>query len=814
MRLAHCLRQAALVCILLGPTCCPAALAAPREQSFHIARRPLADALVALALQSGLSISDTDVDFGRAAGNAVDGRYTPAKALQLLLAETGFGFTFLDDETVRISAPGPSAGRPAGQPASDTTTDVVETIVVTATKRAEIAQQTPASLLIVTGSALRDAGILQPAGLTREVADLAATSIAPGQDKLFIRGLSDGAFSGRSQAVVGLYLDEARLTEDAPDPGLRLVDIDRVEVVRGPQGTLYGAGTLAGLVRVITNQPRLDETSGMIEASGATTQGGAPSEGIDGIVNLGLVPDRLALRAVAYGQQDGGYLNDIRLHRPDANSTGTRGGRAAMLGQISDDWSATLSVVGQRIDQADAQYTLAGLNPLTRVNDEPEPRSDSFRQAALTVTGDLGWALFNSATSVSLRQIADQQDATLAWAQLTGYRQAPSLFTEQRTIQAETQEARLSSIPGGPWSWVTGAYLAARDEDYASRLQGPDDFGQTVTARTLERSDQAFEGAVFGEATSALTSSVFLTGGLRVSADQLTAASTSVNAVDAPVVPASGQNTGADASPHIALSLRPTDTTLLYFSASRGYRPGGININAPVTAIDPRLPLPPADEGQKQGSVFAPDALWSYEIGSKASVFRGLLEVTDAIWMEQWNNVQSDQVLSDGTLYIANVGDIRDIGLEADVTARPVAGLTLRANGYASDPKISRGNPALVAGRSQLPAVPAQSINLSARYDQRLSDMLSGYALADYSYIGRSYLNYDPSAAVPMGAYGTIDLRVGIARKAWQAVLFVDNVTDVRGNALAFGNPFLLGRAGQVTPLRPRTIGLELRRSF
>jgi outer membrane receptor protein involved in Fe transport len=802
------LRRLACRAWLLMPATAMAQLPPDGQPLFHIRRGFLAESLTTLALQSGLSISDSGLDMRSTQGNAVEGRLTPAEALRRLLAGTQFRFAFLDTDTVQILARPTTGQEPRLAP------DAVETIVVTASKRAEIAGRAPYSLLILKGAALREAGAAVPADVTREAAGLSASSPDPGQDKLFIRGLSDGAFTGRSQTVVGLYLDEAQLTEDAPDPALRLVDIDRVEIVRGPQGTLYGAGTLAGLVRIVTNKPRMDEDDGAIDVTAASTAGAAPSAGIDGVVNLGLVPNRLALRLVGYGQRDGGYINDILLHRHDINAVTTGGGRAELRGRIAEDWQATLSLTGQHITAADSGYTLSGLPQLTRASHEPEPYRDSFLQADLTIEGQLGWATLTSATATTRRTIGDQFDATRAWASLTGYPTADALFHASRDIQTLTHETRLSSLPGGAWSWVAGLYLAARREDYESTLLGRNATSVAVNARRFSRADSADEGAVFGEATAELTQSLFLTAGLRASFTTLSARSQSLANIPPNLTLNSDRSDTFDVSPRVVLSVRPSDAATVYASVAKGFRPGGINIDAPVGAIDVNLPLPAPDDGEKQASAFKSDELWMYELGAKAVLAGGRIDLSAAIWLTEWNNVQSDQILPDATLYTANIGNVLDPGAEIDLTVRPFKGLALHASGFISNPELKRTNSTLVAGKPQLPAAPRQSFNLFGRYDRTLTETISLFVSAGYSYTGRSYLTYNPTAALPMGDYGTTSFRIGVVREPWQASLFVDNAFDDHANSLAFGNPFLLGRIGQITPLRPRMVGLQMRRSF
>jgi outer membrane receptor protein involved in Fe transport len=179
------------------------------------------------------------------------------------------------------------------------------------------------------------------------------TNFGPGRDKILLRGLSDGVFTGRTQSTVSLYLDDVPLTYNAPDPDLRLIDVDAVEVLRGPQGVLYGAGSIGGVVHIITHKPDLDTYSGSLSLTGILTKSGVPSTILKGMANMPLLPGRLGLRVVAYRETDGGYINDPVLHRTDVNQTSRTGARALVLLQLSRDWKATLGGVYQSINSAE-----------------------------------------------------------------------------------------------------------------------------------------------------------------------------------------------------------------------------------------------------------------------------------------------------------------------------------------------------------------------------------------------------------------------------------------------------------------------------
>jgi outer membrane receptor protein involved in Fe transport len=242
---------------------------------------------------------------------------------------------------------------------------------------------------------------------------------------------------------------------------------------------------------------------------------------------------------------------------------------------------------------------------------------------------------------------------------------------------------------------------------------------------------------------------------------------------------------------------------------------GGIDINGPLGALDVNLPPPVADEGGKaNASAFSPDRLWTYEIGTKTSLLDGRLTADVATWLTTWQSVQSDQILADGELYIANVGNVRDPGFEADLDFQPIDHLRLRGNAFWNDPEITEPNPLLIQTKGRLPGVPEIGFGGSARYDLPLWDGYDAFAGLDYAYTGKSHIGFDVRNSPTMGNYGTTNLRLGLARDRWQGLLYVDNLTDEHANSFAYGNPFLVGRVGQTTPLRPLTIGLRASVTF
>ena len=762
--------------------------AAAAKFAIAIAQEPVPQALVDFALQTRLSISDTGVDFRAVKANSVHGTFAPADALTRLLAGTEFTFRFVDPQTVQIRLSS------ATQPLVPSAAVHPEIVVVTATKRTEVAARTAYSITVVAAQQVADARAESTDELGTEVAQLTATNLGAGQDKVFLRGLGDSILPGLSQSVVGIYLDEVRVGDDAPDPDLQLVDVDRVEVLNGPQGTLYGSGALGGIVRIVTNQPQMGEFKTILSASLAQTSYGGPSEEFEAVVNIPLSDETMALRLAGYARREGGYIDETRLGIPNANWTSTAGGRASLEWAPATNWSATASLTYQQIRAGDAQYLDLSDPPFKRDNYVLEPHADSFLEGSLTIAGQLGFADLVSATGVVNRSMDEQFDASLAWSGLTGFPSGPSLFDDSRRILSFTHESRLVSARDGPWQWMVGVFLSHRDEDFDASLIGPDAAGEPSTARNEQREDVANEAALFAELTYDLTDQISLTGGLRVFD-----ASRDVKAAIASILGDAGAFRGSNSqigsTPKLVLGYAPLPDLLLYAQLTEGYRLGGLNVDGPA-----------ASTAAEDDNAFDSDTLWNYELGAKATILHGLVAATGDMFFDQWNNVQTDQIGPGGSFFILNAGNVSSVGAETDLVVGPIYNLTMRANFFWSEARLSNANSLLVQSDGGLPAAPRAKFAISGRYDFTVAG-LNAFLAADYGYIGKSHIGFDERAP-SMGGYHIANLRTGIAFGEWQAWVFVNNLQREDENTFAFGNPF--DPNPQVTPPRPRSVGFSL----
>jgi len=233
---------------------------------------------------------------------------------------------------------------------------LVAEMLVTARKRPERLDALPAGVSVISGDQLVATGVSDVRETAGQLVGVLTTNLGPGRDKVLMRGLSDGAFTGRARSTVSSYLDDAPINYNAPEPDLRLVDVERVETLRGPQGALYGSGALAGVYRVVTNKPDPDAFSAGATLQAAQTKGGAASYVADGYANLPIAAGKGALRLVGYYDDQGGYLDNVSLHLSNVDSTNRQGGRAALRLALGDRWTVDVSAAAQRLHSRDTQY--------------------------------------------------------------------------------------------------------------------------------------------------------------------------------------------------------------------------------------------------------------------------------------------------------------------------------------------------------------------------------------------------------------------------------------------------------------------------
>ena len=358
----------------LAPLCVQAARSSrPPEPviAFHVPAEPMREALVAFALQAKISISLKDVGACNGTSRPLDGTFTPRAGLARLLAGSGCGFREIDASAFDLTRP-VAPPRPPGSPAAPrepgVQAPISEFVVIASHHRRRSESLEAYDTSATTQQSLSRQGLHDLGDVAMVTPTMTVTNLGMGRDKVLLRGLSDGPLTGRTQAIVGLFLDDTRLTFNAPDPDLRLVDMDAVEVLRGPQGALYGPATLGGVVRLATAPPDTDRFGATVAGSYGFMSHGGPSNSVDGVVNLPFPQGRGAARLVVYDEHEGGYIHNAVLNLDNVNQSDRTGGRLALLYEPSSRWTLSGGVVIQEIHNADTQYANVGAAAYTRLD--------------------------------------------------------------------------------------------------------------------------------------------------------------------------------------------------------------------------------------------------------------------------------------------------------------------------------------------------------------------------------------------------------------------------------------------------------------
>lgn len=776
---------------------------------FDIPSQPLPTAVLAFGGQARISIgSGAAAACGRS--RALRGDFEVEAGLTRLLSGTGCSWRRIDDQAyviVRASPtvprrwpwrpPAPGATRPSA-PAEAT---LLPEIVVTAAKDDAVLSAAPYALTALRGQDLDEATRRETADLATRMSGLTVTNLGPGRNKVFVRGLADGPVTGQTQAMVGLYLDGTRLTYDVPDPDLRLIDIERVELLRGPQGTLYGSGSIGGILQIVTRPPELDRFDAEVFAGLATAEGAGLGRSVDLVFNVPLLADRLALRAVGYRETLAGAIDDAGLGLESTGDTVREGGRLNLLWRIDADWSLRLGYAAQTLHSNDSQYGFTALGGDRRALSLQEPSNNDFDGVSATLSADLGWARLRIDSAVQGHGLDRRYDATRGAAVFGGA--GLTAYDETDAIEASVTEATLASRPGGRLTWLIGVFSAQSAHERHGLLSTVASDGVLYDAT---RRDDVDETAVYGQATWALTDRLRLTAGGRFFAlDVHTTALASQGGGVTDAFEASQSDRGF--SPRLLVEYDLGEDILLYAQASEGYRTGGFNAGRPFG--QPYA----APGGAQPYRTFRPDELVNYEAGARFKALDDGLAMRMAVFVIDWRSIQSDRIGPHGLPFTGNIGDARNLGFEAE-TAWSSGPWRIDANATLQDPDLDNPDPGFpLPSTRDLSGIANLTFNATLRRSLAFRSR-PAWISSSVGYIGASDLTFSSTQTAAMGAYWTSDLAAGVAFSTWSLSARIDNLPGRRGDTFAYGNPFLIGRVDVTTPQRPRTLSVQLSRSF
>lgn len=810
----------------------PAVAASAPSVSFQIPAGRLGDAVAALAGQAGVSVSVPDAALWARPVPALNGRMTVRDAVRRLATAAGGRAVALPGDGWRIVAGAPAAAArpspqraPAAAPLPAPAPESGSDIIVTASKRDARLGDYPATVNMIDGRDLAFGGEGGTDSILARLASLSSTHLGAGRNKLFIRGIADSSFTGPTQATVGQYFGDVRLSYNAPDPDLKLYDIAQVEVLEGPNGTLYGAGSLGGIIRVVRNAPRPGMLEGALSAGASLTQHGDPGADIGGMINLPMADDNMALRLVGYGVTEGGYIDNPLLDRKNVNRTDTYGGRATLRIAPGDGWTIDIGATYQDIHGADSQYADRDGPRLTRSTLVDQGFDGSYALGDLVVTKDWDDLRLVSSTGIARQKLGERYDATVPdgpaddgtainrlWpllaVRVAGVTEGvPMAFTQHNNTRFFSHETRLSRPTRDGFGWVVGAsYLDNRAK--LRRSLGPDGLAVPLTGVI----NRIREYTAYGEASVEVLRDLTFTAGGRVTHSRLSGEGVDIAlpylapenqdegtalqlaAANARLRAARGET---NVSPSLALSAQLMPDLVFFLRYQEGFRPGGLAIE---------------DQFVRR---FKGDQVKTWESGFRHGGPGDAFMLATSFSYTRWQDIQADYIDATGLPTTANIGDGRIYSIAANAGWRPFAGLGIDAAIIYNDSKVSDPAPAITLGRlSQLPNVAEWSARGGVDYRAILTDDLDLRVGANLRYVGRSRLGVGPILGEAQGDYVDTALSVRIGRPDLGVTLTLTNLADAVGNRFALGTPFLINRIDQITPLRPRTVRLGLDAHF
>lgn len=713
---------------------------------------------------------------------SIHGRMDAAHALAELLRGTGLravpvgrGIYRLEPTRRRSQAPGEAA-------ASVVNPEITPDIIVSARKRPESLSSVAAPLTVIVPG---DEDEAPPArtgtsAIAATLPGLSATNPGPGSDRQFIRGIADSPFLGLSQSTVAVLIDDNRIVYDGPDPDLRLVDVDRVEILKGPQGPLYGTGALGGVYRVVTRKPILGGAEATADADLLTLDHGGIGGDADAVVNVPLANDRIAVRATGYVSETPGWITDRGL-APHANAEHVIGGRVAVRAAPVPGWTVDLTGIVQRVGVDDSQYVVRDADAYSRTLAFREPRASNFDMAAAEVEGPIGRVDLTASTSISRNVLDRTYDASAAAASFGVA--APARFVDHRRYGVFDQEIRLSGAASPAISWLAGvSYLSASTNETGTIAAGD---SASKAVETVHRSAQ--EAAVFAEGDAALTDRISAGLGVRLFRN------VTEDEVSQDREHASSQSVFVGVSPSISISWRPDRNHLVYARYASAIRPGGLS-------------------GAGDGTRYDADSVDNVDLGSRLTLGGGRVDIDASVFRALWREVQSDMLLPNGLVAARNAGNATILGTDLAMGWRPARGLMIHAAAILQRARLDRTPDNSVLPDRRLPVVPDVAGSLKVSHDLRLGRWQGGVD-ATMTYNGSSRLSFDPGLDRKVPGYATIGAGAWLGRGRIRVKLHVDNLTNARSNTFAFGNPFSVFAIDQYTPLRPRAItaGLAIR---
>lgn len=727
-------------------------------------------------------------------------------------------------------SPDASAAADAERSAADT-----GEIVVTATRRAQRLRDVPLSITAFSQERLSASGIVGYEGLARETPGIVINKPTANFNNFTARGVATNGYGANLQSTVAIYLDEMPISRTGNttliDPNL--YDVERVEFLRGPQGTLFGSGSLAGALRILTKSPDLTR----FDASGLVDIGLTGSDSVrqryNAMVNVPLIDDVVGIRAVGYYRHEDGWVDNVGTGIHNANTLKDYGGRVILLVKPTDRLSARFLASYEKSDPADSALTDPARGRYVRRSVRPDVFSGEQQRYNATIEYQFDGARFTSSSTYA--HYYQQFDADISNAVGNAF---PYALQARGPETSFVEEARLASDPGGRLDWVAGMFYFERQTQLTNAFRTTSAFltsrgltnptGDLIGAQMLRLKTHEF--AAFGEVTYHFNDRVWATGGIRygrTDSQLFTNGGFNTNFVAAGLTGATGALTMAPVAvvlqPQIvgespsfkgSLSYKLSNDITVYGLVSTGYRAPVYNASGGrVSLIDPNDLAIPFSAGS--------DRLINYEAGLKGRFFDGKLTGNFALYWIEWNNIQVQaNRVSDSAQFATNIGGARTRGFEFEVVANPVHKLSFGLNGSVGGTRVTKLSAAeaaisgaVLGGRLSAPDFQG-SMFTQVGFD--LTSKLSGYVNVTVQHVGSfpnmfQHVPGKPIVTAPTygitDSYEVLNLRLGVKSKKVSATLYVENLLDDDPVTYIHPESFLEARYGR---LQPRTVGIRL----
>ncbi|MCA0239784.1 MAG: TonB-dependent receptor [Proteobacteria bacterium] len=685
-------------------------------------------------------------------------------------------------------------------------------IEITANKRKQLQSEVAGTVTALSGAVLEQLGAVTAEDVFK---------LSPGVQ--FNKGNADGAlYSIRGigtntssdnvifgQAPTGLYIEDVPFTDPyvfISSPDVMPFDLERIEVLRGPQGALYGSSSLGGAVRYLFAKPDLRQTHFTLLGGVSTVSGGGSGYQLNAMANLPLAKDVAALRVVATKRRDPGFVDNLQTGRKDINTNEVDSARVMLGLKPASNLDITATYLSQQSKQRGTGAVSPDPDQLT-VRTPTDARVDSkFDLGTVQVNWEVAGLRVTSLTGYQTKrrdQVNDVSYLLVPDFTIYGGTVYPdvdrAINVEPRRSNSFTQELRLASANAGPFNWLVGVFYQRANFFRSQRItlpgaNDPENLPDDVFFETV-RHGTATERSIFADLDWKLTPDWTVGLGARHFKTEVEFQRSNYGA---PFTRFASSDDGT--TPKLSTRYAISPQTSVYASASRGYRFGGINTIGSVP--------------------YKSDSLWNYEIGLRLQPSRELSLGVSAFMLD-WKDIQVSSANADGFVLISNVAKARSNGLEATAAWRPNANFSLNGSLAYTDAKTKApfvsSSGIDVASGTTLPGVPKLQSTLDATYRFSGPMASAGRFTAVWQHVGSRNAQLDATLKLP--SYSTLDLQLAFAWQSWELTASIQNATDSRGRSSAAVNYSTYENPGAVNytewyPIRPRTIGLSLRYDY